>query len=233
MAPVPISTPLPSTSSSGTSPAGSLRSPSGRPRPSRRRNATPVVGPRYFAHRPRITSLARGGTSLARVGRNPAHQEDPMFAMPDAARLVELAASLNLRLSPKEAELYVPFVLDAMRELDTFVQSRAEEALRRCCSLSAARAIARRSPRTATRPGSGSAPSAAAIADCWPARPSASRTISASPASRRCSHRRRWRALSRRRRNRRIPGTGGRREGRRQAHDEWVHGRLRQADEPA
>ena len=36
MAPVPISTPLPSTSSSGTSPAGSLRSPSGRPRPSRR-----------------------------------------------------------------------------------------------------------------------------------------------------------------------------------------------------
>ncbi len=51
-----------------------------------------------------------------------------MFAMPDAARLVELAASLNLRLSPKEAELYMPFVLGAMRELDTFVQSRAEEA---------------------------------------------------------------------------------------------------------
>ena len=51
-----------------------------------------------------------------------------MFAMPDAAQLVELAASLNLRLSPKEAELYLPFILDAMRELDAFVQSRAEEA---------------------------------------------------------------------------------------------------------
>src|SRR4051812_25245250 len=50
-----------------------------------------------------------------------------MFAMPDADRLVELAASLDVRLSAKEAELYMPFVLDAMRELDTFVQSRAEE----------------------------------------------------------------------------------------------------------
>jgi amidase len=51
-----------------------------------------------------------------------------MFAMPDAAQLVELAATLNLRLSPAEAELYLPVILDAMRELDTFVQSRAEEA---------------------------------------------------------------------------------------------------------
>jgi amidase len=50
-----------------------------------------------------------------------------MFAMPDAAQLVELAASLNLRLSRGEAELYLPFIIDAMRELDTFVQSRAEE----------------------------------------------------------------------------------------------------------
>ena len=51
-----------------------------------------------------------------------------MFAMPDAAQLVEIAASLNLRLSPKEAEIYLPFILDAMRQLDAFVQSRAEEA---------------------------------------------------------------------------------------------------------
>src|ERR1700722_11608638 len=51
-----------------------------------------------------------------------------MFAMPDAGQLVELAASLNLRLSHSEAELYLPFILDAMRGLDTFVQSRAEEA---------------------------------------------------------------------------------------------------------
>jgi amidase len=50
-----------------------------------------------------------------------------MFAMPDAAQLVELAASLNLRLSHKEAELYLPFVFEAMRQLDAFVQSRTEE----------------------------------------------------------------------------------------------------------
>ena len=41
-----------------------------------------------------------------------------MFAMPDAGQLTELAASLNLRLSQGEAQLYLPFILDAMRELD-------------------------------------------------------------------------------------------------------------------
>ncbi len=51
-----------------------------------------------------------------------------MFAMPDAAELIELAASLKLRLSEKEAELYLPLIFDAMRDLDGFVQSRAEEA---------------------------------------------------------------------------------------------------------
>jgi amidase len=51
-----------------------------------------------------------------------------MFASPDAAQLVELAASIKLHLSHKEAELYLPFVLDALRGLDAFVQSRAEEA---------------------------------------------------------------------------------------------------------
>ena len=51
-----------------------------------------------------------------------------MFAMPDAAQLVELAASLNLHLSRGDAELYLPFIRDAMRELDTFVQSRTDEA---------------------------------------------------------------------------------------------------------
>jgi amidase len=50
-----------------------------------------------------------------------------MFAMPDAAELVELAAAQNLRLSEKEAELYLPLIVDAMRQLDTFVQSRADE----------------------------------------------------------------------------------------------------------
>src|SRR4029079_10009558 len=50
-----------------------------------------------------------------------------MFANPDAAQLVELAASINLHLSHKEAELYLPFILDAMRVVDTLVQSRADE----------------------------------------------------------------------------------------------------------
>ena len=50
-----------------------------------------------------------------------------MFAQPDAAQIVELAAHMGLRLHPGEAEMYVPFVTDMMRELDAFVQSRAEE----------------------------------------------------------------------------------------------------------
>lgn len=51
-----------------------------------------------------------------------------MFAQPDAALLVELAAGMGLRLSPGEAEMYLPFVTDMMRELDQFVQGRMEEA---------------------------------------------------------------------------------------------------------
>src|SRR5262245_20274097 len=54
-------------------------------------------------------------------------REGSMFANPDAAQLVELAASINFHLSQEEAELYLPFVLDALRGLDAFVQSRAEE----------------------------------------------------------------------------------------------------------
>lgn len=50
-----------------------------------------------------------------------------MFAMPDAAQLVELAAALNLNLSRGEAEMYLPLIQNAMRDLDTFVQSRADE----------------------------------------------------------------------------------------------------------
>jgi amidase len=50
-----------------------------------------------------------------------------MFAMPDTAQLVELAASLNLRLTQTEAELFLPVIFDAMQDLDKFVQSRTEE----------------------------------------------------------------------------------------------------------
>jgi amidase len=51
-----------------------------------------------------------------------------MFAMPDASQLVSLAASLNLDLGPTEAELYLPLILDSLRDLDAFVQSRADDA---------------------------------------------------------------------------------------------------------
>lgn len=51
-----------------------------------------------------------------------------MHTLPDATQLVEIAASLNLRLSHAEAELYVPLIIDALRELDSFVQSRTDEA---------------------------------------------------------------------------------------------------------
>jgi amidase len=51
-----------------------------------------------------------------------------MFAMPDAEQLVEMAAGIGLRLSKAEAELYLPFLGDTLRQLDAFVQSRAEEA---------------------------------------------------------------------------------------------------------
>lgn len=50
-----------------------------------------------------------------------------MFAHPDAAQLVELAANMGLRLNPAEAETYLPFVMEMMQELDRFVQSRTDE----------------------------------------------------------------------------------------------------------
>lgn len=50
-----------------------------------------------------------------------------MFALPDAAELVEMAAAMDLRLSPAEAEQYLPVIAIAMRELDAFVQSRLPE----------------------------------------------------------------------------------------------------------
>ncbi len=50
-----------------------------------------------------------------------------MFAIPDAVKLIELAASLNLDLTDAEAELFLPVILESMRELDKFVQSRADE----------------------------------------------------------------------------------------------------------
>jgi amidase len=50
-----------------------------------------------------------------------------MYAMPDAAGLVSLAATLGIHLGPEEAALYLPVMRDALRELDQFVQSRADD----------------------------------------------------------------------------------------------------------
>ena len=50
-----------------------------------------------------------------------------MFAMPDATGLVALAATLGINLHREDAELYLPVMRDALRELDQFVQSRTED----------------------------------------------------------------------------------------------------------
>lgn len=50
-----------------------------------------------------------------------------MFAMPAAAELIEMAAMLNIRLSEADATLFLPVMVDAMRDMDRFVQSRDEE----------------------------------------------------------------------------------------------------------
>lgn len=50
-----------------------------------------------------------------------------MFALPDAAGLAALAATLGITLDPKEAAVYLPVMRDALRELDQFAQARVEE----------------------------------------------------------------------------------------------------------
>ena len=80
---------------------------------------------------PTARRTARGllGIEVGTAPHDTRTKGKPMFTMPDAGQLTELAASLNLRLSEGEAQLYLPFILDAMRGLDEFVQSRAEEAV--------------------------------------------------------------------------------------------------------
>ena len=93
-----------------------------------------------------------------------------MFAMPDAAQLVELAAALDLRLSPQEAELYLPVIIDAMRELDGFVQSRADEAAPLLLFPERAAGYRPSLAEDRYRPGSGSVPSVGPTRGCLLAR---------------------------------------------------------------
>jgi amidase len=157
-----------------------------------------------------------------------------MFAMPDAVQLVELAASLNLHLSRGDAELYLPFIRDAMRELDAFVQSRTDEAA---------------PPLLFPERGPGYRPSPAEDryqAWLWKCAIGgqdrgllAGRTvsfkdhISVAGIPQVFTSQALEGFVPRRGRDRRVAGAGGRGENHRQAHDERVHGRLWQAAEPA
>ena len=50
-----------------------------------------------------------------------------MFGMPDEDVLVEMGKTLGFDLSRRDAALFAPVIHDALRQLDGFVQSRAEE----------------------------------------------------------------------------------------------------------
>ncbi len=50
-----------------------------------------------------------------------------MFGMPDEAGLVEMGRTLGFDLSLRDAALFAPVIHDALKQLDGFVQSRAEE----------------------------------------------------------------------------------------------------------
>jgi len=59
--------------------------------------------------------------------RDAQQREGTMFGMPDEAGLIEMARTMGFSLSSRDAALYAPVIADAMRQLDGFVQSRAEE----------------------------------------------------------------------------------------------------------
>jgi amidase len=50
-----------------------------------------------------------------------------MFAKPDVQQIVQVAASLGIRLGDEEAALYQPVLIDQLQEFDEFMQSRLDE----------------------------------------------------------------------------------------------------------
>ena len=50
-----------------------------------------------------------------------------MYAVPDVDEVVAVAKELGIHLGPEEVVLYRKYLLEQMRELDTFVQARLEE----------------------------------------------------------------------------------------------------------
>src|SRR5215510_5629767 len=53
--------------------------------------------------------------------------EEPMYAVPDVEEVVAVAKELGIHLGPEEAVLYRKYLLEQLREFDTFVQARLEE----------------------------------------------------------------------------------------------------------
>src|SRR5215467_12577812 len=53
--------------------------------------------------------------------------EDHMYAVPDVEEVVAVAKELGIHLGPEEAVLYRKYLLEQLREFDTFVQARLEE----------------------------------------------------------------------------------------------------------
>src|SRR5919109_892578 len=51
-----------------------------------------------------------------------------MYAVPDVDEVVAVAKELGIHLGPEEAVLYRQYLLEQLREFDTFVQARVEEA---------------------------------------------------------------------------------------------------------
>src|SRR5947209_18487814 len=50
-----------------------------------------------------------------------------MYAVPDVEEVVAVAKALGIHLGPEEAVLYQKYLLEQLREFDTFVQARMEE----------------------------------------------------------------------------------------------------------
>src|SRR6266487_3577918 len=50
-----------------------------------------------------------------------------MYAVPDVEEVVAVAKALGIHLGPEEAVLYRKYLMEQLREFDTFVQARVEE----------------------------------------------------------------------------------------------------------
>src|SRR2546426_8729173 len=54
-------------------------------------------------------------------------RREAMYAIPDVEEVVAVAKELGIHLGPEEAVLYRKYLVEQLRDLDTFVQARLEE----------------------------------------------------------------------------------------------------------